>query len=129
MPVGGGGPSPQTEASGPRAAPQAGGKGPGQETEAGDHDLVLLIVDAGLVQGVEGGAQCFAAVRLIDGTDGKGNLATLQFSFSANSVVQDPGQDAAQARLLHVSLNWVKHFDGTNLVTLKTTFIFVMLYL
>lgn len=111
MPVGGGGPSLQTEASGQRAAPLGGGKGPGQETEAGDQDLVLLIAGVGLVQGVEGGARCFAAARLIDGTDGKGNLATLQFSFCANSVVPGPGQDGAQARLLHGSLNWVKYFE------------------
>lgn len=114
--VEGGGPSPQTEASGPKAAPQAEGKGPGQETGAGGHGLVLLIAGAGLVLGVEGGARFSAAVPSIDGTGGKGNQATLQFSSCANSVVQGPGRDAAQARLLHGSLNWVRHFDRTRLI-------------
>lgn len=116
MLVEGGGPSPPTEANGLKAAPPAGGKGPGQETGAGDHGLVLRIADAGLVLGVEGGAQFSAAAPLIGGTGGKGNQATLRFSSCANSVVQGPGRDAAPARLLHGSLNWVKHFAGTHLI-------------
>ena len=77
MPVGEGGPSPQTEASDPRAAPQAGGKG--RWTEAGVQGLALLIADEGLGRGAEGGARCFEVVHLIGETGGKGNPATLQF--------------------------------------------------
>lgn len=109
MPGAGGGPSPQTEANDPRAAQLAGEKGPGQEKEAGGHGPAPPIADAGPGQGVEGDARCSAAAPLTVETDGSGSLATLQSSFSASSVVQGPAHDAAQARLLHGSPNWVKY--------------------
>lgn len=73
-----GDPSPLREKSDPRAAPLGGGKGPDQETE-GDLGPVPRIVDVGQGREVEGGAQFFAVVPLTGGTDGRGNLVTLQF--------------------------------------------------
>lgn len=115
-PAGGGGPSPRTAASGPGAVPRGGGKGRGQGTEAGAPGPVLQIADAGLVPGVAGGGQCFGVVLSIGETDGRESLATLQFSFSENSGALDLGRGEVQARLLHGSLNWVKHFDTSLIV-------------
>lgn len=106
-PAGGGGPSPRTEASAPGADPQGGGKGRGPGTEAGAPGPDRQIADAGLGPGAAGGGRCFGVVLSIGGTDGRGSLATLQFSFSENSGALDPGRGEVQARRLRGSLNWV----------------------
>lgn len=78
MPGEGGGPSPRIGISDLKAAPQAVGKDPDQETETGDHGPAPQIADAGQGHEVEEDGQHSAVVHLTDETDGRGNQVTLQ---------------------------------------------------
>lgn len=107
-PGAGGGPSPPTEASGPRAARLAAVKGQGRETEAGARGRAPPTAGAGRGQGVAAGGQCFAAALLTGETGGSASQVTRLSLSYASSAALGPALVAAPARLLHGSLNWVK---------------------
>lgn len=107
-PGAGGGPSPPTEANDPRVAQLAGEKGPGRETVDGARGRAPLTAGAGQGHGVGGGGRCSAAAPLTGETGGSASRVTLLSSFYASSGAPGPAHGAAQARLLHGSLNWVK---------------------
>lgn len=104
----GGDPSHRIGASVLKAALQAAGNDPDQETEADGPAPAPRIADVDQGHEVEEDGHHSGVVHLTDETDGRGNQATLQLSFSVSNAAQGLDHDAVLAKRLQGSLIWVK---------------------